>query len=136
MVQGTYYDVRIEFKEYQEEAYIHLYWTSISRPKEVIPPVYLYYPRRVGSSPYNIAISKGPSIAMMTDAYGDGLTKATAGKLAYIYIQARNEVGEIIDNTEDHYELYFTGPDGTTDGDFFVTAVYQQNGLYLAQYVP
>jgi len=30
MVQGTYYDVRLEFKQYQEEAYIYMYWTSLS----------------------------------------------------------------------------------------------------------
>jgi Filamin/ABP280 repeat len=115
---------------------VHLYWTAISRPKEIIPPVYLYYPRRVGASPYNILITKGPSIASMTDAYGKGLTDAIAGKLAYINIQARNEVGDIIDNTDDSFQLYFSGPDGGLTGAFYKTAVYVSNGLYLAQYVP
>ena len=36
----------------------------------------------------------------------------------------------------DNYELAFVGPDGTTTGNFYVTAVYQSNGLYLAEYVP
>ncbi len=115
---------------------MHLYWTSLSRPKEIIPPVYLYYPKRVAASPYNIVINKGPSIAITSTAYGDGLKSATAGKLAYIHIQSRNEVGEIIDNSDDNYELHFSGPDGTTTGDFYITGVYVSNGLYLAQYVP
>lgn len=136
MVQGTFYDIRIEFKEYQEEAYIHFYWTSLSRPKEIIPPVYLYYPRRVAASPYNIVINRGPTIADTSEASSEGLSRATAGKLASIYIQSKNEVGDIIDNSLDNYELQFTGPDGTTLGNFFVTGVYVSNGLYLAQYVP
>lgn len=28
LVKDEFYDVRIEYKEYQEEAYIKLYWTS------------------------------------------------------------------------------------------------------------
>ena len=56
MIQGTFYDMRIEYKEYQEEAYVSMYWTSLSIPKQVIPPIYLYYPKRVGLSPYNITI--------------------------------------------------------------------------------
>lgn len=136
MVEGNYYDVRVEFKEYQEEAYIQLFWTSLSIPKEIIPAKYLYYPKRVASSPYNIEITKGPSIADQTTSYGGGLTDAVVGKLHEIYIQSRNEIGGIIDNTDDHYELHFAGPDGTSTGDFYKTGVYQSNGLYLVQYVP
>jgi Filamin/ABP280 repeat len=32
--------------------------------------------------------------------------------------------------------LYFQGPGTTHTGDFYITGVYQSNGLYLAQYVP
>jgi len=87
-------------------------------------------------SPYNIIISKGPSIASTTEAYGLGLTNATTGKLSYINIQSKNEIGEPIDNAGDFYRLQFDGPDGTATGSFFVTAVYVSNGNYLAQYVP
>lgn len=41
-----------------------------------------------------------------------------------------------MDNKNDNYELHFFGPDGTSAGEFFITAVYVSNGLYLAQYVP
>ena len=56
MILGNFYDMHIEYKEYQEEAYVSMYWTSLSIPKQVIPPIYLYYPKRVGLSPYNITI--------------------------------------------------------------------------------
>jgi hypothetical protein len=103
MVKGNFIDVRIEYKEYQEEAYIRLYWTSQKIPKEIISPVYLYYPMRVGASPYNVVINKGPSIASNTIAFGEGLQKATSGKIAYFSIQAKNEDDVIIDNKDDQY---------------------------------
>ena len=97
----------IEFKEYQEQAYISLYWTSLSIPKEIISPIYLYYPVRVAYSPYNVALNHGPSIPVECTATSDGLVNATVGKLSYIYIQSRNYYGKIIDNADDNYQLYF-----------------------------
>jgi len=58
---------------------------------------------RVGASPYNVVINKGPSIASNTIAFGDGLQKATSGKIAYFSIQAKNEDDLIIDNKDDQY---------------------------------
>lgn len=136
LVSGTFYDIMIEFKEYQEEAYISLMWTSLSFPKGVISPKYLYYPERVGSSPYDIVINFGPSSADQSTAVGDGLSKAIAGKLSTIFIQSRNSIGDIIDNTNDNYQLYFKGPNGLTTGEFYAYGVYQSNGLYKSQYVP
>ena len=63
----------------------------------------MYFPIRVASSPYDIVINFGPSIATMCTAYGDGLKEAIAGKLSYIYIQSRNSIGAIIDNKNDNY---------------------------------
>ena len=63
MVAGIFYDLMIEWKQYQEEAYCTLYWTSLSIPKGVIPPIYVYYPERVGSAPYQIQITNGPTVA-------------------------------------------------------------------------
>ena len=76
LVQGILYDIRLEYKEYQEQAYISLMWTSLSIPKNVISPVYMYYPTRVGASPYPIIIDNGPSKASKCNAYGDGLSAA------------------------------------------------------------
>jgi len=59
-----------------------------------------------------------------------------AGKLSYIHLQSRNEIGGIIDTTDDNYELQFSGPDVKDEGGFYITGVYISNGLYLAQYVP
>lgn len=79
-------------------------------------------------------MTNGPSIADKCTASGDGLTSATVGKLAYVNIQSRDSVGNIIDNTADNYELYFkfyTSPSVTWHvNDFYVTASYTSNGLY------
>lgn len=47
------------------------------------------------------------------------------------YFQSRNSFGTILDNAADEYEMSFEGP-----GYFTVKGVYQQEGLYQAQYVP
>lgn len=54
----------------------------------------------------------------------------TAGKLSQSLFQSRDAYGVIIDNTQDDYEMSFSGP-----GPFKVKGVYQSNGLYSAQYV-
>ena len=136
LIANEYYKFQLEFKEHQEEAYIKIYWTSLSIPKQLIPSSQIYYLERVGSSEYPITVNFGPSIASMSDAYGDGLSTATAGKLAYLFIQSRDINGDIIDNTDDSYQLTFTGPDGSNLGDFFTSSSYMANGLYQAQYVP
>lgn len=82
LVQGQFYDLMIEYKEYQELAYVSLAWTSLSVPRQIISPDYIYYPQRVGASPYNIVVTNGPSIAEKCTASGDGLTNAVAGKLS------------------------------------------------------
>jgi hypothetical protein len=91
---------------------------------------------RVASSPYDVDIKKGPSIASNTIAFGEGIERAISGKYAYFAIQAKNEDNENIDNKDDQYQIIFEGPDGTNVGKFYVTANYESNGLYNAVYVP
>lgn len=63
----------------------------------------MYYLERVAASPYQITVNFGPSIASMSDAYGDGISSAVAGKLTDLFIQSRDINGEVIDNTDDYY---------------------------------
>lgn len=63
-----------------------MYWTSLTVQKEIVPATHLYYPKRVGSSPYNVTIDKGPTIASEVTATAAGIESAVAGKLSYIKI--------------------------------------------------
>ena len=37
LVENDFYEIRLEYKENQEEAYIKLMWSSLTTPKQVIP---------------------------------------------------------------------------------------------------
>ena len=137
LTQNNYYDIKIDYKEEQGSAKIKLYWSSISLPKEIIPINYLYYPRYVGSSPYQVTVNPGPSIPNKSTASGDGLSKATVGILAKIDIVSRDFASAPLDNQNDNYELYLSNTDGTTTGNQYFTASYVGAiGRYQAPYFP
>ena len=59
MKENEYYWIKIEFVQLQGPCRFKLYWQSSSRPQEIIPSEFLFYPEIVGNSPYNIEISLG-----------------------------------------------------------------------------
>ena len=136
LTQDEFYDIRLEWKEQQENAYITLYWSSISTPKEVISPSNLYYVEYITTTPIDVVVTEGPTIAPKSTAVGDGLTTAQVGKLSTIQLTSRDSNGDVLDNDDDNYQITMTGPGTTNTGDMTVTAVYQSAGLYDAQYVP
>ena len=68
-----FYDIRLEWKEHQEEAYIVLYWSSINTPKEVISPASLFYVEYIAGTPIDVTVTPGPTVAPRSTAVGDGL---------------------------------------------------------------
>lgn len=81
LTQNQFYDIRIEWKEHQEEAYITLYWSSITVPKEVIQPANLYYVEYLDGTPKDVLVSEGPTIPSRSTVDGDSITLAQVGKL-------------------------------------------------------
>ena len=97
----------------------------------------MYYPRYVGSSPYQITVSTGPSVASKSTASGAGLTSGIAGKLSQFQIISRDFASAPIDNQNDNYAITLVNADGSLNGDLSFTAVYQgPTGIYTASYVP
>lgn len=137
MTQGEFYDIKLEYKEEQGSARVKLYWSSLSIPKAIIPSTSLYYPRYVGSSPYQVTVSTGPSVASKSTASGAGLTTGIAGKLAQLEIVSRDFASAPIDNQNDNYAITLVNKDGSGNGDLSFTAVYSgPTGKYSASYVP
>lgn len=136
LTQDQFYDIRLEWKEQQEEAYITMYWSSISTPKEVIPPSNLFYVEYINGTPKDVIVTEGPTIASKSTAEGDGLTVAQVGKLSEIKITSRDSNGDVLDNNDDNYQIALLGPEPGNTGDMTVTATYQSAGQYLANYVP
>jgi hypothetical protein len=89
MIADNYYDVLLEYKEDQGSAHIKLFWSSLSLQNQIVPRAWLNSPEYVGSSPYRVVVDAGPSVASECTATGDGLSTATAGKIAEIDIVSR-----------------------------------------------
>ena len=137
LVEGEFYDIKIEYKEEQGSARVKLYWSSLSVPKEIVPSSALYYPRYVGASPYQVTVSTGPSVASKSTASGTGLSSGVAGKLSQFQIISRDFASAPIDNQQDNYAIILMNNDGSGNGDLAITAIYQGAvGIYSASYVP
>ena len=137
LVEGEFYDIKIEYKEEQGSARVKLYWSSLSVPKEIVPSSALYYPRYVGASPYQVTVSTGPSVASKSIASGTGLSSEVAGKLSQFQIISRDFASAPIYNQQDNYAIILMNNDGSGNGDLAITAIYQGAvGIYSASYVP
>ena len=137
LVEGEFYDIKIEYKKELGSVGVKLYWSSLSVPKEIVPSSALYYPRYVGASPYQVTISTGPSVDSKSTASGTGLSSGVAGKLSQFQIISRDFASAPIDNQQDNYTIILMNNDGSRNGDLAITAIYQRAvGIYSASYVP
>ena len=59
MNENEYYWIRIEFVQLQGPSRIKLFWQTSSRPKEIIPSEFLFFPEIVGDTPKVVEISNG-----------------------------------------------------------------------------
>ena len=137
LTQGTFYDLTIEYVEYQGSAKLQLYWSSLSIAKSIIPSDYLWYPKYVAASPYEVTVAQGSTVASLSYATGSALTSAVAGKLQTIFIQSVDINGNAQDSLNDYYSVQLIGPQpDTTTVVISVTATYVSAGKYQAQFVP
>lgn len=66
MVQDTFYDFVLEFREFQETASFKVEWISPQIPRQVIQPTYLWYSQRVGNQVHEVEVLPGPTISHMS----------------------------------------------------------------------
>lgn len=71
---------------------IQLMWSSYSTAPAVIPASALFYSTPISGSPYNISVVPGAAAYPYTEAYGEGVTNASAGVFASFVIQAKVRV--------------------------------------------
>lgn len=122
LVQDTFYDFVLEFREFQESAAFSVEWISPTMPRQVIPPQYLYYSQRIPNASnevvFTVEVLPGntiPGSSLITDF----VTEMVAGKLYSMSMQSDDYYGEILDNDDDNYLITFSGPDGGDTGTFF-----------------
>ena len=97
LVQDSFYDFVLEFREFQETASFKVEWISPQISRQVVPPTYLWYSQRVGNIVYEVEVNPGPSIpgASSLEYYE---TEYIAGKLYTMTMQSRDNYGVILDN--------------------------------------
>lgn len=66
-----------------------LMWSSYSTAPAVIPASALFYTAPISGSPYNISVVPGAAAYPFTEAFGEGVTNASAGVFASFVIQAK-----------------------------------------------
>ena len=64
-------------------------WSSFSTAPAVIPASALFYATPISGSPYNVSIVPGAAAYPYTEAFGEGVEKASAGVPATFVIQAK-----------------------------------------------
>eukprot|EP01022_Parablepharisma_sp_SALTPOND_P020162 TRINITY_DN3593_c0_g1_i1.p2 TRINITY_DN3593_c0_g1~~TRINITY_DN3593_c0_g1_i1.p2 ORF type:complete len:1692 (-),score=110.26 TRINITY_DN3593_c0_g1_i1:19422-24497(-) len=137
LVEDSYYDIVVEYVEYQGTARLKLYWSTLSIPKAIIPSQYLWSPKNVGLSPYEVTVLQGSTVPSLSYATGSGLRNAVAGKLQTFKIQSVDINGAPQDSQNDHYSVQLIGPlPDTSTVQISTTATYSSLGLYEVQYVP
>ena len=62
LVEGTFYDLVLEYKELQYLASFNFEWYSPSILRQTVPPTNLYYSQRINNQVYQVEVAKGPSI--------------------------------------------------------------------------
>lgn len=135
LTKDEFYDTVIEYKELQEKARFKFEWVSLSVPRELVPPQYVYYPERVEARVFELQVSPGPSISSLCSAEGAGLTVSTAGKLAQFTLQSRDWTGAAIPNANDNFAIDFVGPSeggpngaAVNGGSFSIGSTHVLNG--------
>ena len=139
LVEDTFYDFVLEYREFQETAAFKVEWISASLKRQVIPPQYLYYSQRIpneaGDTAFAVEVNPGETIPGRSIIL-EWETEYIAGKLYSMRMLSRDNYLNTLDNIDDNYEIRFSGPDGGSSGTFYKTAAYQGAGEYLAQFIP
>lgn len=137
LVQNSYYDIVVEYVEYQGTAKLKLFWSTLSIPKAIIPSQYLWSPKNIASSPYEVTVLQGSTVPDLSYATGAGLSSGIAGKLQTFTIQSVDINGSPQDSTNDYYSVLLIGPSpDTTTVQISTTGTYKSAGLYEVSYVP
>ena len=93
---GQLYEIKIEYKEVVDSAYIKLYYSSPSIMRTIVPSSRLYHTAdHVQGSPFDLYLEPNVIDVAKSSADGHGLSFATAGATAMFTVTARDQVAPI-----------------------------------------
>uniref|UniRef100_A0A7S0EWB6 PA14 domain-containing protein n=1 Tax=Hanusia phi TaxID=3032 RepID=A0A7S0EWB6_9CRYP len=90
------YEMTVEYRDAQEQAYCRLYYSSSSVMKSIIPSSRLYHSaEHIFGSPFKLYVNPAVTCGPVSLMSGLGLSYATAGLTAAFTIQARDEYSNL-----------------------------------------
>jgi hypothetical protein len=131
LIEGTFHDLRVEWKELTGAASISLKWASLSTFKQVVPTMQLFHTEHIVGSPFNLTVVPCASDCPYTSAWGPGLEHNVVGTPTYFYVPARD--ANTNNKTEDGDDFYIS-IDGPASEHLTAYPVYQGGGLYRVDY--
>uniref|UniRef100_K3WF50 Titin n=1 Tax=Globisporangium ultimum (strain ATCC 200006 / CBS 805.95 / DAOM BR144) TaxID=431595 RepID=K3WF50_GLOUD len=133
LVKGTFYDIKIEYHEDTGDALLFVAWSSSYLPLQPIPKSALYHGDHILGSPFAITVTPGATDFPHTTAFGQGLKTATAGIMAQLTIQAKDQHGNNKTTDGDSFDISIAGNVLLAP---FEEPLYIGDGQYRVQYLP
>jgi hypothetical protein len=142
LVQGSYYNLIIEYVQKQGEARMKFFWESESIPKQIIPEEYLFYYEYVPNSPYNVEITS--NLIYFQNCYIEKIeSKIYVGKKTSFNIIPVDVQGNKMTTDEAAFQsIYFSVSLINTDltitkGNIYTQSLYDNGNIkFIVSFVP
>ena len=121
----------LEFQHFYEDAFLEIYWESISTPKQLIPSTAFTHWRNM--SHFNYTVYPTDLCSSCSIAWGRGLTTAQVGKAASFLVYAVDRYQNLIHEGGHVPTMVAVGKNGIA---FRGKVTDYRNGTYLVQYYP
>jgi hypothetical protein len=140
MKAGRAVSFSIRYKSLEGSAFVVLKWRSPSEPMTKIPSQNLFHQLTVGDIPlHHVEIAPNTVHASYSIAFGDSLTKATAGLEQEFLVECRDSfgsggVGNLVLNCEEELSVALISYEN--QADIQTTILDNNNGTYIVRYTP
>jgi hypothetical protein len=121
----------LEFQHFTKDAFLEIYWESVSTPRALIPSTAFTHWRNI--SHYNLTIYPTDLCAHCSVAWGKAQTTAQVGRAASFLVYARDRYNNLIQHGGHQPTMVAVGKNGIA---FRGKVTDYQNGTYLVQYYP
>lgn len=97
LAANTLYEIVLEYREFNGEAYAYLKWMPPGETLSIIPSSNLFSLYEIGNSPIEVTITADSISANNTECFGDGISLGVAMQPNYFSICPRDQYGNSID---------------------------------------
>lgn len=126
-----YREFLLEYQHFTGDAFLEIYWESVSTKKALIPPSAFSHWRNI--SHYNLTIHPTTLCPSCSTAWGKSLTYAKVHEAQSFLVYARDIFNNLVQHGSDRPSMVAVGPNGVA---FRGKVTDYGNSTYLIQYYP